>query len=41
MVEVSEELNLPREISVAPSAETTDRELPVDAHAPHVVGDSA
>jgi hypothetical protein len=32
---------LPREIGVAPSTETTDRAAPVDAHAPHVVGDSA
>jgi hypothetical protein len=38
---VLEELSLPREISVAPGTETTDREVPVDAHAPHVVGDSA
>src|SRR5207248_11583296 len=36
-----EELGFPREISVAPRAETTDRMVPVDAHAPHVVGDSA
>jgi len=40
-VEVLEELGLPREISVSPGTETTDREVPVDAHAPHVVGDSA
>ena len=40
-VEVLEELGLPREISVAPGTETTDCEVPVDAHAPHVVGDSA
>src|SRR5438552_17240662 len=40
-VEVLEELDLPREISVAPGAETTDRKVPVDAHAPHVVGDPA
>ena len=40
-VEVLEELGLPREISVAPGTETTDREVPVDAHAPHVVGHSA
>src|SRR5262249_20864759 len=40
-VEVLEELGLPREISVAPGTETTDREVPVDAHAPHVIGDSA
>jgi hypothetical protein len=38
---VSEKLGLPREISLAPGAETTDREVPIDAHAPHVVGDSA
>jgi hypothetical protein len=36
-----EELCLPREISVAPGTETTDREVPVDAHAPNVVGDPA
>ena len=40
-VEVLEELRLPREISVAPGTETTDREVPVDAYAPHIVGDSA
>jgi hypothetical protein len=39
-VEVFEELGLPREISVAPGTETTDCKVPVDAHAPHVVGDS-
>ena len=39
-VEVLEELGLPREISVASGTETTDREVPVDVHAPHVVGDS-
>src|SRR5262245_19702649 len=31
---VLEELGLPREISVAPGTETTDREVPADAHAP-------
>jgi hypothetical protein len=36
-----EEPGLPREISVSPGTETTDREVPVDPHAPHVVGDSA
>jgi hypothetical protein len=36
-----EELGLPREISVAPGTETTDGQVPVDAHAPHVIGDSA
>src|SRR5215831_2134031 len=41
MVEVLEECGLPREISVAPGTETTDRKVPVDAYAPHVVGDSA
>jgi len=40
-VEVFEELGLPCEISVASGAKATDREVPVDAHAPHVVGDSA
>jgi hypothetical protein len=35
-----EELGLPREIGVASGAKATDREVPVDAHAPHVVGDS-
>jgi hypothetical protein len=38
---VLEEFGLPREIGVAPGTETTDREAPVDAHAPHVVGDPA
>ena len=36
-----EELGLPRAIGVASGTETTDREVPVDAHAPHVVGHSA
>ena len=36
-VEVSQQVGLPREISVAALAETTDRKLPVDAHAPHLV----
>ena len=36
-----EELGLPREIRIAPGTKTTDREEPVDAHAPHVVGDAA
>jgi hypothetical protein len=40
-IEVLEKLHLPREIGVAPATETTNRESPVDAHAPHVVGDSA
>jgi hypothetical protein len=40
-VEVLEELGLPREVGVAPGAKTTDREMPIDAYAPHVVGDSA
>jgi hypothetical protein len=38
---VLEEPGLPRQISVTPGAETTDREAPVDSHTPHVVGDSA
>jgi len=40
-VEASEEPGLPREIRVAPVTEATDCEVPVDAQAPHVVGDSA
>jgi hypothetical protein len=36
-VEVSQQLGLPREVGVAAPAEPTDRELPVDAHAPHLV----
>ena len=40
-VEVLEEPGLPREIGIAPRAETADREVPVEAHAPYVVGDSA
>ncbi len=40
-VKVLEELGFPREIIVAPATETTDRDLPVAAHAPHVVGDIA
>ena len=36
-----EELGLPRAIGVASGTETTDREVPVDAHATHVVGHSA
>jgi hypothetical protein len=35
------QLGLSREISVAPGTETSDREVPVDVHTPHVVGDSA
>ena len=40
-VEVLEERGLPREIGVAPSTEASDREVPADAHAPHVVGAAA
>jgi hypothetical protein len=36
-VEVSQQVGLPGEISVAAPAETTDRAVPVDAHAPHLV----
>jgi hypothetical protein len=36
-VEVLQELGLPREISVTPATEATDREMPVDAHAPHLI----
>jgi hypothetical protein len=40
-VEVMEEVGLPCEIGVPSGAKATDSEAPVDAHAPHVVGDSA
>src|SRR5207249_4247941 len=40
-VEVPQQVGLPREISVAALAETTDREVPVDAHAPHLVDASS
>jgi hypothetical protein len=36
-----EKPGLPSEVSVAPGTEATDGTVPVDAHAPHVVGDSA
>jgi hypothetical protein len=39
-VEALEELGLPGEISVAPGAEAANRKLPVESHAPDVVGDS-
>src|SRR5690606_28151693 len=39
-VEVLQEPSLPREISIAPGAEPAHREAPIDAHAPHIVGDS-
>ena len=43
-VEVSQQLHLPRQVSVATPiaapAEATDGELPVDAHAPHLVNAS-
>jgi hypothetical protein len=38
---VYEEFGLPREIGVAPGTVTTDSEVPVDAYAPHVVGDAS
>ena len=41
MVEVSQQLGLPREIGVAAGTETTHTATPVDLDAPHVVGDSA
>src|SRR5262249_52396114 len=41
MVEMLKQLGLPREVSVAPGTEPADREVPVDTHAPHVVGDPA
>jgi hypothetical protein len=34
---VSQQLGLPREVGVAALAEPTDGELPVDAHAPHLI----
>jgi len=40
-VKVLEKFGLPREVSIAPGAETTDRKAPVDPHTPHVVGNSA
>ena len=40
-VEVLEQPGLPRKISVAAGTQTTDRKMPVDTHAPHVVGDAA
>jgi hypothetical protein len=36
-VEVSQQVGLPQEVGVAAPAEPSDRELPVDAHAPHLV----
>lgn len=41
VVEVLEELGLPRKISIAAGPETTDRKLPPDSHAPDVVRDAA
>jgi len=38
---VLEERHFPRKIGVAPRAETADREASVEAHAPHIVGNSA
>ena len=40
-VEVPQQVSLPCEISVAALAETTDREVPVDAHAAHLVDASS
>src|SRR5450755_770223 len=40
-VEVLEEFGLPREISNTPFAQTCDREVSPNAHAPYVIGDSA
>jgi hypothetical protein len=39
-VEVSQQLDLPRQIGVAAPTEPSNRELPADAHAPHLVGDT-
>jgi hypothetical protein len=40
-VQVLQQVGLPREINVAALAETTDREVPVDTHAPHPVDASS
>lgn len=40
-VEMLEEFGLPGEISIAPGAETADRQLAADAQAPYVVGNPA
>jgi hypothetical protein len=40
-VEVLEERGLPGQISIAPGPATSDRNLPVDTHAPHIVGHAA
>ena len=40
-VEVSQQAGLPGEVSVAALAETSDREAPVDTHAPHAVDASS
>jgi hypothetical protein len=40
-VKILKKLCLPREIGIAPRAETTDRKLAVNAHAPDVVGNAA
>ena len=38
--EVLDQLGFPFEVGVGPAAEATDRDLPVNANAPHVVGNS-
>lgn len=40
-VEILHEFGFPREVTVAPSAKTTNGEAPADAQTPHVVGDPA
>jgi len=40
-VQLPQQVGLPREIRFAASTETTDREVPVDAHAPHLVDASS
>jgi len=40
-VKVSQQVGLPGEISIAALAETTDRDVPVNAHAPQLVDASS
>jgi hypothetical protein len=40
VVEVVQQLGLPREVGVAAVAEPSDGKVSVDAHTPHLVGDT-
>jgi hypothetical protein len=40
-VKVSQQISLPREISVAPGTQAADCKSPMDAHAPGIIGNSA